>query len=452
MKIPVTPPNLEKLVGKNPKYIEKVLINAFLQAKNTIGPTNAKGEYLHWDKLRHLETPLKLTHEQWWFATKSARKMLYKALPFNDKFGQSFVLAITDSIWKKLFLIDRNTNIKFKEATSILNSDMRNAYLVSSLIEESITSSQLEGASTSRVVAKDMLRNQRKPQNSSEQMIFNNYQAMQFIHDIKNENLTVEMILELHRILTKNTLEQQSSGNFRTSNDVHVYGYNDEILHTPPKASELKKRLEKLCQFANTGEEQEKFFIHPVIKAIVLHFMLAYDHPFVDGNGRTARALFYWSMANQGYDLVEFISISRVIKQAPSQYARAFLYTETDENDLTYFILHQLDVISDAIKALYLYLDQQSKEINETEKLLFLNQIKLNYRQVSLVKHALKYPQTRYLIEGHRQFHNVTYDTARNDLLNLAKLGLLMKEQLGKAFTFVVPKDLKKRIKQLGKN
>jgi Fic family protein len=73
--------------------------------------------------------------------------------------------------------------------------------------------------------------------------------------------------------------------------------------------------------------------------------MLGYDHPFLDGNGRTARALFYWAAANNGYWLMEFISISQIIKQSPAQYGKSFLYSEYDENDVTYFIVHQLSVI-----------------------------------------------------------------------------------------------------------
>jgi Fic family protein len=180
--------------------------------------------------------------------------------------------------------------------------------------------------------------------------------------------------------------------------------------------------------------------------------MLAYDHPFVDGNGRTARALFYWSMAHQGYSLMEYISISEIIKRAPSKYARAYLYTETDENDVTYFVIHQLDVILKAIKALHNYISNQSEEIIKTEQLLHTNkalQNKLNYRQIALIKHALKHPNMHYEIGGHRQSHNVTYDTARTDLLNLAELGLLLKQKTGKAFTFIAPADLKKRIEQI---
>jgi Fic family protein len=443
-----------KLPRKPPEYNLSQIITLNDRLSEVLRPTTEKGEYVHWDKLRFLKAPLNLTPEQWWFSIKLARKAIYKQLIFKDKLDAPFVLATPDSILHKLHSIDRNTGNTIQSPAAVLNTQMRNTYLVQSLIEEAITSSQLEGASTTRKVAKEMLRTKRKPRDLSEKMIYNNYDAMQFVRDNKNEELSVEMILELHRILTRDTLDDaKDAGRMRTSDDIHVWDQQeDQVLHTPPKARELKKRLTKLCKFANTKKDDEDFFIHPVIKAILLHFMLAYDHPFIDGNGRTARALFYWSMAQQDYWLMEFISISEIIKRAPSKYARAYLYTETDDNDVTYFVIHQLEVILQAIKSLYEYINKQSEEINATEHLLSTNQAlqdKLNYRQVALIKHALKNPNMRYQIASHRQSHNVTYDTARTDLLNLAKLGLLVKKKMGKAFSFVVVGDLRKRIAEI---
>lgn len=448
MKIPVTPPK---------EILNQSLMTHIIQAKGAIHPTTNKGEYLHWDKLRHLIVPFSsLSSEQWWFAIKLARKAIYKELPFKNKEGYPFVLASIDNILHKLHRIDRHTGNPHQSQVSVLNTNMRDTYLVQSLMEEAITSSQLEGASTTRKVAEEMLRTKRKPKNLSEKMIYNNYQAMQFIRDMKEEALTLDIILELHRILTKDTLEDpDAAGCLRTTDDVYVWDNTNQILHISPKAAELKERLVKLCKFANADKNQDNFFIHPVIKSVLLHFILAYDHPFIDGNGRTARALFYWSMAHQNYWLIEFISISDIIKRAPSRYARAYLYTETDENDVTYFMIHQLDVILQAIDALYKYINQQSQEITETERFLQTNQVllnKLNYRQIALIKHALKHPTMRYLIEGHRQSHNVTYDTARTDLLNLAKLGLLIKQKTGKAFTFIVPNGLRNRVEEIEPN
>ncbi len=151
-----------------------------------------------------------------------------------------------------------------------------------------------------------------------------------------------------------------------------AYERMNDHLHTPPKAEELPERLQLLCDFANIEDENNigDAFVHPVVRAITLHFMLAYDHPFCDGNGRTARALFYWSMLKHGYWPMEFISISRIIKLAPAQYGRAFLYTETDEKDLTYFLIHQLGVIHKAVDALHAFLDEKCRELAELKKCL----------------------------------------------------------------------------------
>jgi Fic family protein len=221
------------------------------------------------------------------------------------------------------------------------------------------------------------------------------------------------------------------------------------VLHTPPNASELEKRVDKLCRFAN--EMDGDTFIHPVVRAIILHFAIGYDHPFVDGNGRTARAVFYWSMLSRGYWLTEYISISRILKGAPSEYARAYLYTETDENDVTYFIIHQLNVILRAIQDLQKYLTKKSTEVHEIEAMIRKSprlRGLLNHRQIALLGHALRHPGTVYRIEGHRQSHKVTYDTARTDLLKLARLKLLEKQRTGRAFVFLSPPNLAARLRQ----
>jgi Fic family protein len=443
MKIPINPP----------KKIIDWIIHVPLTHVGKIKAVNSKGDYLHWDKLRHLTPPTGLTSEQWWHLTKLAREGLYKVLPFEDKHGKHFVIATPDLVLSKLNSIDRSTGNAIRNPSSFMNTQMKDTYLIQSLIEESITSSQLEGASTTQQVAKEMLHTKRKPRDQSEKMIFNNYEAMHFVLEIKNELLTPKIMLELHRILTKDTLENpKNAGHLRKSDDIHVWDNTNVILHTPPKSIELKERMKKLCDFANTTLEDNNYFIHPIIKAIILHFMLAYDHPFVDGNGRTARALFYWSMANQGYDMMEYISISEIIKRAPAKYAYAYLYTETDENDLTYFVIHQIEVILKAIKALNNYITSQKAEILETEIMLHTNSAlknKLNYRQISLIKHALKHQNMQYKIESHRNSHNVTYDTARNDLLNLEKLGIMSMQKMGKAYIFIPRLDLKKFIKKI---
>ena len=198
-----------------------------------------------------------------------------------------------------------------------------------------------------------------------------------------------------------------------------------------------------MCNFANG--QTPSFFVHPVIRAIILHFWLAYDHPFVDGNGRTARALFYWSMLRQGYWLFEFISISDILRKAPAKYARAFLLTETDDNDVTYFIVHQVGVIHRAIIALHEYIQRKTEEIRQSERMLRAWD-HLNHRQVALLSHGMRHLGSVYSVEGHQNSHMTAYDTARRDLLGLVDAGLLEKGKRGKEMIFWPPSDLRKRI------
>ena len=451
MKIPVLPPNCSAVMEASCLQ-DRTMIGRILSEFSML---DDKGRYLHWDKLRHLPMPEGFSSEQWWAGVKSVRQKAYQALPLLDKQQMPFLFCTPDSIHRQLHWLDRHAAGSIHADEAITNPQMRNTYLIRSLVEEAISSSQLEGASTTRHEAREMIRQQRPPRDKSEQMIFNNYQAMQFIQENRDEELTASMVFELQRIVTDKTLDDKQSGRLRDGDDeIHVVdNQSQEILHTPPPANELEERLQRLCDFANSNnDDDDGVFLHPVLKAIILHFMLAYDHPFCDGNGRTARALFYWSMARQGYWLLEFVSISKIIKAASVQYGKAFLYTETDDNDVTYFLIHQLEVIHQAIESLHTYLNKKTHDISVTEQLLQKNDRlkgKLNFRQLALLRHALKRPRFTYLVQEHQQSHGISYDVARKDLSELSdKLNLLVKTKQGKRYLFVVPPDFEQRISQ----
>jgi Fic family protein len=216
------------------------------------------------------------------------------------------------------------------------------------------------------------------------------------------------------------------------------------VIHSPPPAGQLPERLQALCKFANEDENESRF-IHPVVRAILLHFWLAYDHPFEDGNGRTARALFYWYMRTRGYWLVEYLSISRILRHAPSKYSRAFLLTETDERDATYFVINQLEVIQRAVEELHEYLQLKIRDVRDVE-LLLRGSSTFNHRQLALLGNALRSPDGAYSFQGHAASHGVTHETARNDLLALSRLGFLNQQRRGRRFVFTAPSDLAERL------
>jgi Fic family protein len=444
MKVPVSPPAWHELVGrimKNPGSMQKVLSAG-------CSPIH-KSRYVHWHKLRYREPPAGLSHEEWWATFKLARKSQLRQVPLRDRKGESFSFTMPDPVLEYLHYIDQNAAGRIEMLDEQVASPLvRDRYLVHSLIEEAITSSQLEGATSTRQVAKEMLRTQRPPTDTSERMILNNYLTMRLIRDHTQEPLTKELVFDFHRRLTEEATDDPSApGRYRRQGeDIRVFGqhkYDPMLVHTPPHARELEQRMRLMCAFAEGGGTG---FVHPVIRAIILHFWLAYDHPFVDGNGRCARALFYWMMLRQRYWLCEFISISEVIKHGPTKYGQAFLYTENDENDLTYFILYHLRVVKLAIEALHGYIARKTAAIRDTEALLRGTQEGLNYRQMTLLSHSLRHPDTRYTVRGFQKSNRVAYETARADLLGLAEKGLLDKRKVGKTYVFYAVEDLHRRI------
>jgi len=414
----------------------------------THGMTLASGAYLHWDDLRRRPPPDGLTLREWWLGVKLSRLAQRRMLPLRNAEGTPFFYALPDSVLEQLHQIDQRASGEIVLSEAVADEGTRRRYLVNSLMEEAIASSQIEGASTTRRVAKEMLRTGRGPRDVSERMILNNYRAIMRIGTLRTEPLTPERVLELHRIVTDGTLDDpESAGRLQRPGEERVAVYDpadNTLLHAPPPAEQLPGRLEQLCLFAN-GDPPEPF-IHPVIRAIMVHLWLAYDHPFEDGNGRTARALFYWVMASQGYWLTEYLSISRLLNRAPAQYRRSFLLTETDELDATYFIAYQLEIVIRAIEELHAFLRSKMRELQQTERLL--RRSELNHRQLALLGHALRHPDADYTYQSHATSHRVVRQSARRDLLELADEGYLQQRRVGRTVHFRPVENLAERVSE----
>jgi Fic family protein len=408
--------------------------------------------YLHWDKLRHLDPPGELSTEEWWWRIKVLeRGPSMRQLRLADGKGVAFTYSLPDLLLRSLHHIDQEcSGTVAMEELVVSDRQARQRYLVNSLMEEAIRSSQLEGATTSRRIAKELLRSGREPNDRSERMILNNYRALQFMRQEMGDVLTPESVLELHRIVTDGTLDDPAAaGRLQQPGEERVAVRDPDDgrrIHTPPPAEELPDRLQLLCDFANEDETSEQF-VHPVIRAILLHFCLAYDHPFEDGNGRTARILFFWSMLSRGYWLVEYLSISRILRAAPAQYERAFLETETDEGDTTYFLIYQLKVIERAIKEMHDYLGRKARQIKEVEELIHGGD-GFNHRQLALLSNALRHPGRGYSFGAHAENHRVTHETARSDLSRLVDRGLFARRKVGREYVFEPAPDLPERLKE----
>lgn len=166
---------------------------------------------------------------------------------------------MNDAAHEMVHKIDRRASGEITLSEIVTNPHSRNRYVVSSLIEEAITSSQLEGASTTRQNAKEMIRSGRPPRNRSERMILSNYRAMEFVGSIRDLELTPELVCEIHRRVTLDNLKDPAdAGRLQSPQEdrIEVVWDNGTVLHVPPPAEQLPARLKELCRFANGGGPQ----------------------------------------------------------------------------------------------------------------------------------------------------------------------------------------------------
>ena len=382
-------------------------------------------EYLYWDKVKYL-APSGVDKQMLWQAVRIQRQLNAQIIQFGNCY---FQFTITKNMLALLHYFDMELGGSLGTQSIIPATDKR-YYLVNSIMEEAIASSQMEGASTTRRIAKNMLRKQLKPTNKSQQMIVNNYETINKISHDKQADFSPERLLDIHRSIASKTLDNSDDeGVFRKNDEIYVVdGITGFVAHTPPSFTEIDTMIQDLCEFANNDDNDN--FIHPIIKAIIIHFVLAYIHPFADGNGRTARSLFYWYMIKKGYWLTEYLSISRIIYTNKKSYEKAYQYTENDGNDLSYFIQYHLNVMKKAYDELKKYLQ---RKIDEQQNLLkFAGIANINERQRYVLRSISENKRTIFIPKELATQFNITTKTARTDLQDLVKMGYLLATNINK--------------------
>ena len=261
-------------------------------------------------------------------------------------------------------------------------------------------------------------------------MIANNYNTIQYIVEHKDEPLTEETLLHIHRLMTEKTMDNpEDTGRFRTNDKVVVADMVEgDIIYTPPSFQEIPEFVESLCDFFNN--DNPRTFIHPIIRGIIVHFMLAFMHPFADGNGRTARALFYWYMLKEKYWLTEYMSISRVIAKSKPSYEKSFRYVENDGNDIGYFVAYNLRALDISFQQLTDYIQRKQREKKAATSFMIAGNI--NYRQAMILQRIKEEPNTIMTVKDVQEQFSVSSMTARKDLSDLVQQGYLTEIAINK--------------------
>lgn len=411
------------------------------------------GTYRPWRKVRPIARELSCTPEDAWAMIKAARLSAWRRLDLRPMSGPPFGISIGPHLLEPLHRIDRATGgggpaVLAPATGDLADPVMRVRLRIKTLMDEAAESSLIEGAATTRKDAVEMLREGRPPKSIGERMVVNNFRAMQNLKQWIHRPLLPEMLLELQTILTQDTLDNPGeAGRFRRA-DEHVHIVDErsgEDIFVPPPAEQLEARLNTLCEFANADHSRGPKFLHPIVKACILHFMIGYEHPFCDGNGRTARAVFYWFALRNGYDIFEYATISEIIRKGFARYPQAYIDSEIDEGDLTYFVLYKLSVIEQALDRLAEHLRDQQAKVERTR--MFLHAAKdLNLRQRLLLEHAIRHPLTEYTVKSHANSNGIVLATARADLEDLVQRKLLVTGKRGKRVLYLASPNLERKL------
>jgi Fic family protein len=417
---------------ENPPHIKDLDFNKYIDCLKRNGMESFLAEtdkrYFYWSEIKHRPNLPFENPEKAWGIIKTHRLIGAKRLFFgNHKFSYNLTSFIQEDL--------HNFDLKligglYKNSITLQEQQ---EYFKNSLIEEAIASSQIEGAATTTDVAREMIKSGRKPRTESEQMIINNFRAIREIENRLDEELSIELILDIYQIMTVKTDASKYAGNFR-DHPIYVKDHIDgEIAFTAPEHSEINQLIERLIHFINSEQE----FYHPIIKASILHFMIGYIHPFGDGNGRTARALFYWYLIKKGYSLLKHISISRAILNSRTSYDKAFLKTEHDDNDLTYFIMYSMKNLRVAFQSLVTYRDRKREERQKASEITYeLTQKGFNKRQADLLGYLFIKPKAKITVPIYSKKHDIVRQTATRDLADLEKKEIIIKSKDGKTMIY----------------
>lgn len=389
----------------------------------------------YWDKVQYSsKIPPYLTPVEFWYLTKQIRAYASKKTAIKTENGGYYSwlrLSYTEEYLHKLDM-QLGTSIVPSLSSASFDSEQKKKFLTQSIMEEAIASSQLEGAAITTSMAKKLLAEKRTPKDRSERMIVNNYKTMQALNqEYKDKKLSQEVLFELHRLITKNTIDPDKQGRYRKdTDDITINDQIQYIYYVPPKESFVAQEMEKLIRFANN--EDASGFLHPIIKAIFLHFWIGILHPFYDGNGRLARTIFYWYLLREGYWAMQYLPISLVIKEAPIQYGMAYVYSEQDDLNLTYFYDFHMRKLMQALKNFKAYLERKIQENKDIQN-LFHTAYALNPRQIQALHYVLAQGEGSYVNpSSYEVLCGISRPTAIADLKAIEKMGLVESKKIGK--------------------
>jgi len=264
------------------------------------------------------------------------------------------------------------------------------------------------------------------------QEVLNYLEALEKIPDFaKNTPFTSDDFLEVHRVVTKDTLENMEDvGTFR---DLQVFVGNritGEVIFMPPPTDQVPGLVGEFLEWFNSGESGD---IDPVMVAGVTHYEIARIHPFIDGNGRTARVMATLTLYKQGFDLKRFFALDDYYDHDRRSYYAALRRVDQSTLDLTGWLEYFTGGVAVSIKAVRDRVLGLSKDVKFLKE---RGQIALTERQMRIVEWIMDKGQITN--RDVREIFGISNRAALDEISKLLELGVIKQVGSGRSVHYVL--------------
>ncbi|OGH24516.1 MAG: hypothetical protein A3B47_01515 [Candidatus Levybacteria bacterium RIFCSPLOWO2_01_FULL_39_24] len=269
------------------------------------------------------------------------------------------------------------------------------------------------------------------------QEVINYRKAMELIEDlgfkIKDLRIDEDFIRKLHKITVEKILPEEKSGEYRQKQVVVKNNQTGQVSFRPPEASLISPQIKDLLAFIESPKNQD---IHPVLKSGIVHYELVRIHPFLDGNGRVARALSTLILFLEGYDIRKFFSLEEYFDKNAQDYYSALQSVAKNNGDLTRWLEYFTQGLAIELSKIKEKVEKISVDGKLRER-LGGKPLLLTDRQLKIIEYVQKtgYLQNQAFAE---LFPMVSEDTILNELKALLKNGIIRKQGITKAAKYIM--------------
>ena len=314
------------------------------------------------------------------------------------------------------------------EAKLRRQSILHNTHSSTAIEGNKLTLKQVEDLSDGkRIVATD----------KDKQEVLNYIEAMECIPSLtKKGNINVKDLLKIHNIVSKKTLRSNAeSGAFRKQ-QVFIgkkifngTGFKEVVEYMPPPTKDVPRLVEEFIKWLNLGKTWE---INPVILGAIVHYEIARIHPFIDGNGRTARLFATLILYLSGFDHRRIFALDDFYDQDRKSYYDALKTVQQGNSDLTKWIEYFTDGVA--------YSVTEAKEavlkLKSTRKTIGEKQIALTSRQMKIVEYITS--NDKVTNKELRNIFRISAQSVHKELTKLVGLKIIQSSGKGRSLCYVL--------------